>query len=95
MANVVRTHEVPSARGSDGCLGEGLGGGARDARSAAAGGSRAVGQDPGASGGADQCGPSRGLHSSTFRLDMSTFCGVRCVNSVTKTAQVELRSGRV
>jgi len=42
--------------------------------------------------------PGRGLHSSTFRLIISTFCGIRWVVhgvSVTKTAQVELRSGRV
>jgi len=38
---------------------------------------------------------SRGLHSSTFRLDVSTNCGVRLMISVTKTAQVELRIGRV
>ena len=41
---------------------------------------------------------SRDLHSSTVRLDVSIHCGIRwvqCVVSVTKTAQVELRSGRV
>jgi len=40
----------------------------------------------------------RGLHSSSFRLIISAFCGTRWVvhgNLVTKTAQVELRSGRV
>jgi len=41
------------------------------------------------------CAPwDRDLHSSTFRLDVSTFCVVDLVVSVTKTAQVELRSGR-
>jgi len=54
----------------------------------------------------------RGLHSSTFRLNVSIFCGIRWVHDfpsvyspglldrgtpggVTKTAQVELKSGRV
>jgi hypothetical protein len=40
----------------------------------------------------------RGLHSSTFRLHVSTLCGYVVWShkvSVTKTAQVELRSGRV
>jgi hypothetical protein len=40
----------------------------------------------------------RGLQSSTFRLHLRTFCGIRGVYqavSVTKTSQVELRSGRV
>ena len=39
----------------------------------------------------------RGLHSSTFRLDVSTLCGYIVWShtvSVTKTAQVELRSGQ-
>jgi hypothetical protein len=35
------------------------------------------------------------VHSSTFRLNLSAFCGIRGVVSVTKTAQVELKSGRV
>jgi len=35
-----------------------------------------------------------GLHS-TFELDVSTFCGVGWVVSVTETAQVALSSGRV
>jgi len=37
----------------------------------------------------------RGIHSSTFRLDVSTLCGICWVVSVRKAAQVELRSGRV
>jgi hypothetical protein len=40
----------------------------------------------------------RGLHSSTFRLIISAFCGIRWVVHaiiVTKVAQVELSSGRV
>ena len=37
----------------------------------------------------------RGLHSSTFQINVSTFRGVRCVISVTKTAQVEPKSGGV
>ena len=40
----------------------------------------------------------RGLHSCTYRLDMSTFCGmswVVWVVSETKAAQVEQISGRV
>ena len=41
----------------------------------------------------------RGLHSSTFRLIISAFCGIRWVvhgrDLVTQAAQVELRSGRV
>jgi len=50
----------------------------------------------------------RGLHSSTIRLNVSTFCGTRWVRAfppslldnstrrgVTNTAQVELKSGRV
>ena len=42
--------------------------------------------------------PSRALHSSTFRLGVSTFYGIRWVvwvDAVTNTAQDELRSGRV
>jgi len=39
--------------------------------------------------------PGRGLHSSTFQLNLSTFCAVDLVFSVAKTAQVELSSGRV
>ena len=41
---------------------------------------------------------TRGLHSSSFRLIISAFGGIRWVVHgvlVTKTAQVELRSGRV
>jgi len=39
---------------------------------------------------------TRGLHSSTFRLNISAFCGKRwSVHGVTKKGQVELRSGRV
>jgi hypothetical protein len=51
---------------------------------------------------------TRGLHSSTFRLNVSTCCGIRWVHAfapvlsdrkiwgaVTKTAQVELKNGRV
>jgi hypothetical protein len=37
----------------------------------------------------------RGLHSSTFRLHMSTVCGIRwvhCVVLVTEMAQVDLGS---
>ena len=36
----------------------------------------------------------RGLHSSTFRLDVSTFCVVDLVVSVAKTAHVEARRWR-
>ena len=36
-----------------------------------------------------------GAHSSTFELNGSTFCGMYWVVSVMKTAQVELRNGRV
>jgi len=39
-----------------------------------------------------------GLHSSTFRLDVSTSGGIRWVFwffSMTQTVEVELRSGRV
>jgi len=52
----------------------------------------------------DECKPlvrarlTRALHSSTFGLDVSTVfgtCWVYCVVSVTKTAQVELRSEEV
>jgi len=38
--------------------------------------------------------PNRGLHSSTLRLNVSTFCGIYWVASVTQTAQIEVRSGR-
>jgi len=41
------------------------------------------------------CPCCKGLHSTTFPLDVSTFQGTRWVIAVTKTAQVELRSGRV
>ena len=34
-------------------------------------------------------------HSSTSHLNVNTFCGVHLVVSVTQTAQVEPRSGRV
>ena len=37
----------------------------------------------------------RGLHSSTFQLSVSTFCGIRWIDKVTKTAQVEPTIGRV
>ena len=42
-----------------------------------------------------QAGPehmflTRGLHSSTFRLDVSTFCGLRWVITEPRTAQDEL-----
>ena len=37
----------------------------------------------------------RGLHSSTSRLDVSTFCAVDLVVAVAKTAQIKLRSGGV
>jgi hypothetical protein len=40
----------------------------------------------------------RGLHSSTFRLEVSIFCGSRqvyCVVEMTQTTQVSLKSGRV
>jgi len=40
----------------------------------------------------------RGLLSSTFQLNVSTFCPMRCgalLVSVTKSAQGEQRSGRV
>ena len=44
-------------------------------------------------------GGGRGVHgdlrSSTFRRDVSTFCWVCCLHSWAKTAQVELRNGRV
>jgi hypothetical protein len=36
----------------------------------------------------------RAFHSSTLRLNVSTVCGIRWVVSVTKAAQVELRSER-
>jgi len=38
---------------------------------------------------------TRGLHSSTFRLNISTVCGICLVIPVPNTAQAELRSGRV
>ena len=37
----------------------------------------------------------RGLHSSTFRLNLSTFRGIHWVVSLTLTNQVEVRSGGV
>jgi hypothetical protein len=37
----------------------------------------------------------RGLHSSTFQLDVSTLCEVDLVVLVAKTAHVRLRSERV
>jgi len=36
----------------------------------------------------------RGAHSSTSRLNVTTFRGILWVVSVTKTAQVEVKSGR-
>jgi len=42
--------------------------------------------------------PTRSLHSSTFRLNVSTFCGILSVcvlGQEQETAQVELKSGRV
>jgi hypothetical protein len=38
---------------------------------------------------------ARGLHSSTFQLNLSTSCVVDMVLSVAKTAQDELSSGQV
>ena len=40
----------------------------------------------------------RDVHASTFRLNPSTFCGIRWVLSLgfsDRTAQVQMRSGRV
>ena len=37
----------------------------------------------------------RGVHPATSQLNLSTFGRIRMVVSVTETAQVELRSGRV
>jgi hypothetical protein len=38
---------------------------------------------------------ARGLHSSTIRLYVTTFCGIRWVVSVKQTALVGVRRGRV
>ena len=37
---------------------------------------------------------NRGFHLSSFRLHVSTFCRILFMVSVSKTAQVELKSGR-
>jgi len=39
--------------------------------------------------------PPGGLHSSTFRIEVSNLCAVDLVVSVVKTTQVELRSGQI
>ena len=39
--------------------------------------------------------PGRSLQSSSFQLSVSTFSGIRWVMSVTKSAQVEPKTGQV